>query len=159
MHLPFLWEFCVGLCFGRHNFMSILVLQSSWRGRESWLLCFYWPFQGDIPSFVDHFCYLCFVFVMFSYLFIVTLLLPAGKELTSWLFCMWYFIVFCHLPKWCPWSGVVLDWFGSWSLPTFLILLSFACRVTVNVMSLFLTVPRAHLQVVIVALPDHIHLI
>ena len=32
--------FCVGLCFGMHYFMSFLVLQSSWRGRENWLLCF-----------------------------------------------------------------------------------------------------------------------
>ena len=36
-----LWGFCVGLCFGMHCFMSFLVSQSSWRGRESWLLCFY----------------------------------------------------------------------------------------------------------------------
>ena len=33
--------FCVGLCLGMHYFVSFLVLQSSWRGRESWLLCFY----------------------------------------------------------------------------------------------------------------------
>ena len=36
-----------------HYFMSILFLQSSWRGRESWLLCFYclvlllWVFCGS----------------------------------------------------------------------------------------------------------------
>ena len=36
-----LWGFCVCLCFGMHFFMSFLVLQSSRRGRESWLLCFY----------------------------------------------------------------------------------------------------------------------
>ena len=36
-----LWEFCVGLCFGMHYFMPFLVLQSSWWGRESRLLCFY----------------------------------------------------------------------------------------------------------------------
>ena len=41
-----LWGFCVGLCFGMHYFMFFLVLQSSWRVRESWLLCFYcfWMF-------------------------------------------------------------------------------------------------------------------
>ena len=32
---------CVGLCFGMNYFMSVLVVQSSGRGRESWLLCFY----------------------------------------------------------------------------------------------------------------------
>ena len=36
-----LWRFCVVLCFSMHYFMSFLVLQSSWRGRESWLLCFF----------------------------------------------------------------------------------------------------------------------
>ena len=35
-----LWGFCVGLCFGMHYSNSFLVLQSPWRGRESWLLCF-----------------------------------------------------------------------------------------------------------------------
>ena len=36
-----LWVFCVCLCFGMHYFAPFLVLQPSWRGRESWLLCFY----------------------------------------------------------------------------------------------------------------------
>ena len=35
-----LWGFCVDLCLGMHYFVSFLVLQSSWWGRESWLLCF-----------------------------------------------------------------------------------------------------------------------
>ena len=34
-----MWEFCVCLCFVMHYFVSILVLQSSWR--ESLLLCYY----------------------------------------------------------------------------------------------------------------------
>ena len=33
-----LWGFCVGLCFGMHYVMPFLVLQSSLRGREGWLL-------------------------------------------------------------------------------------------------------------------------
>ena len=41
MYLPLFVGVRVGLCFGIHHFMSFLVLQSSWRGRESWLLCFY----------------------------------------------------------------------------------------------------------------------
>ena len=38
-----------------------------------------------------NFFYLCFVFVMFSGLFIVALWSPAGKGLTSWLSCMCFF--------------------------------------------------------------------
>ena len=34
-----LWESVIVLCFIVRCFMSILVLQSSWWGRESWLLC------------------------------------------------------------------------------------------------------------------------
>ena len=34
---------------------------------------------------MDHLCYLCLVFVMFSRLFIAALWSPAGKRLTSWL--------------------------------------------------------------------------
>ena len=42
MYLTLFVGFCVGLCFGMHYFMSFLVLQSSCRVRESWLLlCFY----------------------------------------------------------------------------------------------------------------------
>ena len=36
-----LWESVVVLCFVVRYFMSILVLQSSWWGRESWLLCLF----------------------------------------------------------------------------------------------------------------------
>ena len=34
-----LWESVIVLCFVVRNFMSLLVLQSSWWGRESWLPC------------------------------------------------------------------------------------------------------------------------
>ena len=34
-----LWESVIVLCFVVCYFMSVLVLQSSWWGRESWLLC------------------------------------------------------------------------------------------------------------------------
>ena len=34
-----LWESVIVLCFVVHYFMSILVFQSSWWGRESWLPC------------------------------------------------------------------------------------------------------------------------
>ena len=36
-----LWGLCVCLCFVLHYFVSSLVLQPSWTGRESWLLCFH----------------------------------------------------------------------------------------------------------------------
>ena len=39
---------------------------------------------------MDHLCYLCLVFFMFSRLFMAALWLPAGKGLTSWL----YFVMF-----------------------------------------------------------------
>ena len=38
-----LWEFVIVLCFVVRCFVSVLVLQSSWWGRESWLLCFCLP--------------------------------------------------------------------------------------------------------------------
>ena len=34
-----LWKSIIVLCFVVSNFMSILVMQSSWWGRESWFLC------------------------------------------------------------------------------------------------------------------------
>ena len=36
-----MWEFCVCLCIVMHYAVFILILQSSWRGKESWLLCYY----------------------------------------------------------------------------------------------------------------------
>ena len=57
---------------------------------------------------MDHFCYLCFVFVVRSCLFVVALWTPAEKELTSWLSCISCFIVFLLLSMGCPGSGVML---------------------------------------------------
>ena len=54
----------------------------NWFKRSSKI--FYWRFQGG-TSFVDHLCYLCPVFVMFSRLFIAAVWSPVGKELTAWL--------------------------------------------------------------------------
>ena len=44
-------------------------------------------FKGGV-SFVDLFCYLCFVSFMLSCLSIAFLWPPAGKGLASWLSCM-----------------------------------------------------------------------
>ena len=48
---------------------------------------FYLLFQGGV-SFVDPFCYLCFVSVMLSCLFFAALWSSAGKGLVSWLSCV-----------------------------------------------------------------------
>ena len=40
-------------------------------------------------------------------------------RLTSWLSCVWCFIVFFHIPMWCPGSGAVLACIDSWSLPPY----------------------------------------
>ena len=48
-------------------------------------------------SFVDPLCYLCFMYVMLSCLFLAALWSPTGKGLISVLSCMWCFIVFLSL--------------------------------------------------------------
>ena len=45
-------------------------------------------------SFVDPFCYLCFVSAMLSCLFIAAVQSPAGKGLTSWLSVCEVFLLF-----------------------------------------------------------------
>ena len=62
-------------------------------------------FQSQIAkneSFVDHLCYLCFVFVMLSSLFIASLWSPEGKGLTSWmLFAMFIVsLILSYLVSW-----------------------------------------------------------
>ena len=64
---------------------------------SSFFLLFYWPFQGGASFFFNPFCYLCFVFVMMSCLFIATLWPPAENSLTSWLSCLWCFLVVLSL--------------------------------------------------------------
>ena len=53
---------------------------------------------------MDPFCYLCFmfVFVVLSCLFLAAFRSPAGKGMTSYFSCMRCFLVFCHIPIWCP---------------------------------------------------------
>ena len=46
---------------------------------------------------MDHFCYLCFVFVNLSCLFIAALWSPAGKGLISWFHCVLCFLEFLSL--------------------------------------------------------------
>ena len=47
---------------------------------------------------MDNFCYLCFVFVMLSYLFIAALWSLAGKGLTSWLLFVIFNYAFVTFP-------------------------------------------------------------
>ena len=49
-------------------------------------------------------------------------------NITVWKFSSWeranllaLLYVMCHFPIWCPRSGVVFDWFDSWSLPSTLL--------------------------------------
>ena len=83
----------------------------------------YWPFQGG-ASFLDPFCYLCFilVFVVPSCLFLAALWSAAerGWPLGS---CVCVCVCVCcfvfRFPKWCPGSSVVLGciiWFLAFSL-------------------------------------------
>ena len=61
---------------------------------------------------MDHFCHLCFVFVVRSCLFVATLWSPAEKGLASLLSCVCDDLYrFCHFRMWCP--GVVLDCIDS----------------------------------------------
>ena len=57
--------------------------------------------------FMDHFCYLCFVFVMLSCLFIAALCPLAGKGLTFWLSFAMFYCVFVTFP--CDILGQVWD--------------------------------------------------
>ena len=47
---------------------------------------------------MDHLCYLCFVFVMLSRLFITALWSPAWKRLTSWLLLVMFNCIFVTFP-------------------------------------------------------------
>ena len=47
---------------------------------------------------MDHLCYLCFMFVMLSRLFIAALWSPAGKGLTSWLLFVMFNCTFVTFP-------------------------------------------------------------
>ena len=98
---------------------------------------------------MDQFCYLCFLFVMLSCLFIAALLSPAGKELANWLSCMLCFIVFLSLSNVVFWVRCV-----TW-LYRFLIFASLLCLVGIYnfiqvlkglyaVIPIFHTCPKYH---------------
>ena len=99
----------------------------------------YWPFQGG-ASFVDPFCYLCF-FIILSCLFLAALWSPAVKGLTSWLSCVWCFLVFLSLSHMVSQVsyGTWLYWFLIFAFFTFIISASsMSCRI---VLTFFKLVP------------------
>ena len=59
---------------------------------------------------MDHLCYVCFVFVMLSRLFIAALWSPAGKGLTSWLLFVMFIMLLSDVVSS---SGVILDCIDS----------------------------------------------
>ena len=61
---------------------------------------------------MDHFCYLCIVFVMLSCLFIAALWSTAEKGLTSWLLFVMFYVVLL-LSHLVSEIGVVLDCIDS----------------------------------------------
>ena len=62
---------------------------------------------------MDHFCYLCLVFIMLLRLFTAALRLPAGNGLTSWLLFVMLNNVFVSFP--CGILGQV--WYLIVSIP------------------------------------------
>ena len=73
--------------------------------------------KGD-GSFVDPFCYLCFIFIliMLSCLLLAALWSPAGKGLTSWLSCM---LCFCVFFVTFPYGVPGQIWYLNVSIPDF----------------------------------------
>ena len=134
MLLP-LWDSVIVQCFVVRYFVSILVLQSSRWGSESWLHClFVFLVSRDCCVALPHdaygFCF-CFAFVCVCLLMLCSHLLGKGWPHCSPLWCLIVKLSLSHG------SGVVLNCIDSWSLPSFLICLQF----------------------MIVTLPDHTHLL
>ena len=73
-------------------------------------------------SFVAHFSYVCFVFVMLSCLFIGALWSPAGKGLASWLSGVMFLFGFLNFS--CGVLGIV-------SIPDLCLLNYFSTRFTI----------------------------
>ena len=51
---------------------------------------------------MDHWCFLCLVFLMLLHLFIAALWSPAGKELATWLLLVIFivFLLLSHVVSW-----------------------------------------------------------
>ena len=88
-----LWDSVIVLCFVVRYFMSLLVLQSSWWGRESWLLCFVclpgvsWllcssssPCHGFVCSL---WLWYFLIILAYYYLYYFTIICMASHPITS----------------------------------------------------------------------------
>ena len=103
-----LWESVIVLCFVVRYFMSILVLQSSWWGRESWLLCLIclpgvsWRLSGSSSRCHRVVCslWLWYFLIILTYYFSVKILVRLG-ECQGW-FCQ----AMAHISKCCMCSGI-----------------------------------------------------
>ena len=96
---------------------------ASWDTSTVWILkYFYWLLQGG-TFLVDHLCYLCLVFVMLLRLFIAALWSPAGKGLTSCLWCLSVFLSLSHVVSWVR--------CGTW-LYRFLIFATFLSLISIS---------------------------
>ena len=73
---------------------------------------FYWPLLGG-TSFVDPYCYLCFMYVMLSCLFLAALRPPSGEGVSPFAVLCVMFIVFCRFPIWYPTCTGVVHVFDS----------------------------------------------
>ena len=98
--LPF-WESVIVLCFVVRYFISILVLQSSWWGRESWLLCLIclpgvsWWLSGSSLQCHGVVCslWLWYFLIILTYYFLYLPLLAA----TLWVIFLWNYL---NLNQW-----------------------------------------------------------
>ena len=94
-----LWESAIVLCFVVRNFMFILVLQSSWWGRESWLLCLIclpgvsWWLSGSSSR--------CHGVVCGLWLWYLLTILTPSSQIFYWLFQYSTSFVY-HLRYLCP---------------------------------------------------------
>ena len=141
IHCYCCWGSVFGPCFVVLYLVPFLVLQSSWRGRESWFLYFHclsgvlwlWLTCGSSSQCLRLVCcvLLWYLLIIYTYFFIAY---------------MYYYIL-------CPETQTLM---GKRELIALLNLSSW-CLVMVE--RLFLAVPRGCLQFVIVVFPDHTHLL
>ena len=106
-----LWESVIVLCFVVRNFMSILVLQSSWWGRESWLLCLIclagvsrW-LSGSSSRCHGVVCslWLWYFLIILTYYFYIKI-----SDVENLKNCFSYIIILCLLEK-------IIKFWGHWT--------------------------------------------
>ena len=144
-----LWEYVIVLCFVVRYFASILVLQSSWWRRESWLLCFVclpgvsWLLCGSssrchgflcslwfwyfLITLTYYFCgVLCSSLFWYPLLYVISsfaITLTRKRDLVTLLFIVFRVSSYCKYPVALPHGVVggysVCDCCISWSYSLF----------------------------------------